>query len=217
MSTPTSDSAPFTPSELVVLFGDRFAPEAGMLASKEEVLTSGVKVNAQRLMEEALSAALLAVHASGAARLEERTGTTLFGLMKKHTLHLVRGTGASLFPAGSVEAALVAAASGREAWEALTGWIGHESTDPSVRILSLIKEGLAARGLLEVRERKALKLFTVSTFVLPDAARHAASAEPLEPVQELLRQGRQREPGLWKAVQKAIDTARAQMTERSDD
>ena len=216
--TAASPPAAFAPSELVVLFGDRFAPEAGMLAGKEEVLTSGAKVHAQRLMEAALAAALLAVHRSGAARLEEQTGKALFGLLKRQKLVLLRGAGPSPFPPHSLEAALVATAGEEtEAWDALAKWIEVESNDPAGRALGQVKAGLAERGLLEVRERKALKVFTVSSYALPDATRAAAEREPLEPVRDLLAAAEQREPTLWKAVRSAVDSARAHMTERSDD
>ena len=92
-ATPT-----FAPSELVLLFGDRFTPEAGMLASKEEILTSGVKVNSEKLMNAAVGAAVWAVHRAGAATLEIRQGKALFGLMKTQKLHVVRGAAPSTFP-----------------------------------------------------------------------------------------------------------------------
>lgn len=213
MSETPSTPAVLSPSELVLLFGDRFAPEAGMLAGKEEVLSSGAKVHAQKLMDAACAAALLAVHRSGAARLEERTGSRLFGLLKKQTLHLVKGAGASAFPEGSLEHALVGwSAGGPEVWEALARWMGEETNDVPGQTLGAIKAGLAGRGLLAVQERKALGVFTVSSYTLPDATRSAAAALPLEPVHDLLRQAEQREAGLWKAIGRAIDAARIHLT-----
>jgi hypothetical protein len=207
----------FAPSELVVLFGDRFTAEAGVLASKEEVLTSGVKVNSEKLMNAAMAAALFAVHRSGAARLEVRAGKALFGLMKTSKLHVVRGTGAAAFPDGSLEARVVEAADAApEVEKMLCTYIGAESSNPPSRVLNLMKGAMASRGLLEVEERKALKVFTVSDFVLPESTRAAAAREPLEPVQQLLREAEQREPELFKAVQKAIDGARSFMTESRD-
>ncbi len=49
-----------TPSEIVVLLGDRFVEPAGMLGYREEVLTSGVKVTTEKLARPVLEAALLA-------------------------------------------------------------------------------------------------------------------------------------------------------------
>lgn len=207
----------FAPSELVVLFGDQFTPEAGLLASKEEILTSGIKVNAEKLMNAAVGAAVWAVHRSGAARLETRTGKALFGLMKTQKLHVVRGTGASAFPAGSIEAQIVdASQSEPELQKFLEGYVGGETADPSGRILGKIKAGMASRGLLEVVERKTMMVFTTADFVLPEATRAAAARESLDAVQSLLRDAGQREAELHKAVQKAIDGARVAMTESRD-
>jgi hypothetical protein len=211
-TTPT-----FSPSELVVLFGDRFTPEAGMLAAKEEVLTSGVKVNAEKLMNAAMAAALFAVHRAGAARLELRQGKALFGLVKTRKLHLVRGTGASTFPAGSLESLLIdAAESGPEVQKILESYIGGESANPPQRALARMKAAMAQRGLLETSERKTMMVFTTLDFVLPEATKSAAEREPLEPVQALLREAEQREPELFREVQKDIDGARVMMTESRD-
>lgn len=215
---PAPASPAFSPSELVVLFGDRFAPEGGMLASKDEVLTSGVKVHAQKLMDAAVGAAVWAVHGAGAARLEVRETRAMFGLMKKRHVHLVPGAGASAFPAGSLEAYLAGAASAApRLQDVLQAYIAAEVTDPSTRVLALIKAGLAERGLLAREERTTLKVFTTLSYTLPAETRAAAEREALDPVQSLLRDAEQREPALHGAVRKAIDGARVMMTESSDD
>jgi hypothetical protein len=208
---------PFAPSELVVLFGDRFAPEAGLLAAKEEILTSAIKVNAEKLMTAAVATAVWAVHRSGAARLEMRTGKALFGLMKTQKLHIVRGTGASGFPAGSIEAHIAGAAHAEpEVQKLLEAYIGGETVDPSGLILGKIKRGMATRGLLDIVERTTMMVFTTADFALPEATRAAAAREPLDAVQSLLRDAEQREPMLFKEVQKDIDGARAMMTDNRD-
>jgi hypothetical protein len=209
--------ATFAPSELVLLFGDRFTPEAGLLGSKEEILTSGVKVGAEKLMNAAVGAAFWAVHRSGAATLEMRRGTKLFGLMKSQKLHIVRGTVPSPFPAGSLESVIVEASELEpEVQGILESYLSSETSDPSARLLGLMKAGMSGRGLLDVEERKTMMVFTTVGYTLPDATRAAAAREPLEPVQSLLRDAEQREPELFKAVQKAIDGARVMMTESSD-
>ena len=207
----------FAPSELVLLFGDRFTPEAGLLASKEEVLTSGVKVNSEKLMNAAVGAAVWAVHRSGAATLQMREAKKLFGLMKTQKLHVVRGTVPSPFPAGSLESVIVEASEMEpEVQKILESYIGSETSDPPSRVLALMKAGMSGRGLLEAEERKTLKVFTTIAYTLPESTRAAAGREPLEPVQALLRDAEQREPDLFKAVQKAIDGARVMMTESRD-
>lgn len=217
MSDAGSASPTFAPSELVVLFGDRFTPEAGMLASKEEVLTSGVKVNAEKLYNAALQAAVWAVHRSGAATLELRQGKALFGLVKTQKLHVVRGPGAAGFPPYSLESRVVEAAeSGPEVQKLLEAYIGGEVTDPPARVLGTIKAGMAERGLLGREERKAMMVFTTVAFTLPESTRAAAEREGVDAVQALLREAEQREPALFKEVQKDIDGARVVMTESRD-
>lgn len=207
----------FAPSELVLLFGDRFTPEAGLLASREEVLTSGIKVSSEKLMNAAVGAAFWAVHRSGAATLEMRQGTRLFGLMKSQKLHMVRGAVPSPFPAGSLESVIVDASELEpEVQGILESYLSSETGDPSGRVLGLMKAGLSGRGLLDVEERKTMMVFTTVGYTLPDATRAAAAREPLEPVQSLLHDAGEREPELFKALQKAIDGARVMMTESRD-
>lgn len=206
----------FAPSELVLVFGDRFAPEGGMLTTRDEVMTSGVKVHAQKLMDAAVGAAVWAVHGSGAARLEVRETRAMFGLMKKRHVHLVPGSATSTFPAGSLEAYLAgSAAAAPRLQDVLQAYIAAEVTDPATRVLALMKAGLAERGLLEREARTTLKVFTTVSYTLPAETRAAAERAPLEPVQALLRDAEQRAPELHRAVRKAIDGARTMMTESS--
>jgi hypothetical protein len=207
----------FAPSELVILFGDRFAPEAGLLASKEEILTSGVKVNSEKLMNVAIKAALYTVHRSGAAKLQVRAGKALFGLMNTQKLFLLQGAGTASFPSGSLEAYLLEqAVLETEVEDVLKAFIGEEVSNPPQRALGLMKRGLSERGLLEAEMKKSLLVFATIDYVLPAATRMAAEAESVEPVLQLLREFEQREPELDKAAQKALDGARVAMTSSSD-
>ena len=218
MSEAGSGDVPmFAPSELVILFGERFAPEAGMLVAKEEILTSGAKVNSEKLMSAAMKAGLYAVHRSGAARLQFKAGTALFGLKKTQNLFLMQGTGSAQFPAGSFESYLLeSAVLERDVTDVLAAYIDEEVSNPPQRALGLMKRGMSERGLLEAEMRKTMLVFTTIDYVLPPDARMAAEAQPLEPVQQLLREFEQREPELDMVVQKAIDAARVRMTSSGD-
>lgn len=208
----------FAPSELVILFGDRFAPEAGMLTAREEILTSGVKVNAEKLMNAAMKAALYAVHRSGAGRLEIRAGKALFGLMNTKKLFLLQGPGTAEFPAGSLESYLLeAAVMEREVEDVLKAFIGEESSNPPQRALGLMKRGMSERGMLEAEMKKTMMVFTTINYALPAATRMAAEAHGYAQVQQLLRELEQREPELDKAVQSDIDSARVFMTSSAND
>ena len=213
----TGDTPTFAPSELVILFGDRFAPEAGMLVSKEEILTNGAKVNSEKLMSAAIKAGLYAVHRSGAARLQLREGSAMFGLRKTQTVFLLQGTGSAQFPTGSFEAYLLeSAVLEQDVTDVLSAFIGEEVSNPPQRALGLMKRGLSERGLLEAEMRKTMLVFTTIDYVLPPDTRMAAEAQPLEPVLQLLHDFEQREPELDGAVQKAIDSARVRMTASND-
>lgn len=217
MSEDVSTAPTFAPSELVILFGDRFTPEAGLLGSKEEILTSGVKVSSEKLMNAAIKAALYTVHRSGAAKLQLRAGKALFGLMNTQKLFLLQGSGSASFPAGSLEAYLLeAAVMEQEVENVLKAFIGEESGNPPQRALGLMKRGMSERGMLEAEMKKTMMVFTTIDYVLPAATRMAAEAESLARVQQLLREFEQREPEMDGAVQKDIDAARAHMTESLD-
>ncbi len=216
MTDESDPAATFAPSELVVLFGDRFTPEAGMLASKEEVLTSGAKVNSQKLMDAAVGAAVWAAHRAGAVRLELRQGKALFGLVKTQKLHVVPGAGAAPFPAHTLESVIVdAAQSGPELQKLLAAYIGKEVMDVPGLVLGKIKAGMAERGLLGREERTTMKVFTTVAYTLPNATRAAAARVPLDAVHSLLRDA-ERDPELARHVQKDIDGARVGMTESRD-
>lgn len=205
------------PSELVLLFGDRFVPEAGMLSSKEEVLTSGVRVNSQTLMEKAMHAAVWTLHRAGAARLEIRQGKALFGLLKTQKLFWAAGPTPAAYPQGSLEAFLAEQAGmEKELDDVLASFIGKDSHDPPARAIGIMKAGLSGRGLLEVEEKKTLMVFTTVGYSLPASTRELAQRHSLDPVRQLLAEAEQREPELFRAVDKAIDSARVKMTEVRD-
>lgn len=219
MSEDAFTSAPvFAPSELVILFGDRFAPEAGLLTSKEEILISRAKVNSEKLMNAAMKAALYAVHRSGAARLDVHAAKAMFGLMNTTKVFWRQGTGTASFPPGSLEAFLLeAAVMENEVKDVLKAFIGEEVSNPPQRALGLMKRGMSERGLLEAEMKKTMMVFTTIDYALPAATRMAAEAQGYADVQQLLRDFEQREPELDKAVQKDIDSARVSMTSSPND
>src|SRR3954468_11102476 len=110
MSDPQTAAAPLvlSPSERVLLFADRFSAPAGMLGYSEVSLSSGAKLEADRLAQRMLAAAFLANEQAGALMLDLRQGKALFGLMNKQTLHAVPGARSVSWPAGSLEAVIAA-------------------------------------------------------------------------------------------------------------
>lgn len=214
----TATALTFAPSELVLLNGERFAPEAGMLTGKEELLTTGAKVHSEKLMDAAVHAAVWALVEAGAVRLETRKGKALFGLIKTEKTHLVRGAGGNPFPPRTLESFLAEQAGTEpELDDALAAYIGAETTDVPGRVLGIIKAGMGERNLLDVEQKKVLMVFSSVGYSLPAATRDLAAREPVEPILQRIARAEQAQPELYRAVHKAIDSATVQMTPSQND
>jgi hypothetical protein len=203
----------FTPSELVVLFGEKFADEGGMLAAREEALVSRMKVSAEKLAHAALAAALLGNEQAGAVRLEHRKGKAMFGLMNTEKLHVVLGDYEPAWPDGTIEATVALLAHGGPTIaELFQSAIGSESHNPGQQVCAMVKAGLAGRDLMDVAERKMLGLITVPQFILRDQVRRMAMAESPEPVQAMLRRAEKERPQVWEQLTREIRAAMTWMT-----
>ena len=216
--TDFESSAPptFTPSELVVLFGEKFAEEGGMLAAREEALVSRMKVSAEKMAQAALAASLLANERIGAVRLEHRRGKALFGLMDTEKLHVVLGDYESAWPDGTLEATVALLAHGGPTIaELFQSALGAESHNAGQQVCAMVKAGLAGGDLMDGAERKMLGLITVPQFVLRDEVRRIAMAESPAEVQAMLRETEKERPEIWQQLIKEIGAAMAGMT-RSD-
>ncbi|MBB4639113.1 hypothetical protein [Longimicrobium terrae] len=217
-STATATALTFAPSELVLLNGERFAPEAGMLTGKEELLTTGAKVHSEKLMDAAVHAAVWALVEAGTVRLETRKGKALFGLIKTEKTHLVRGAGGNPFPPRTLESFLAEQAGTEpELDAALAAYIGAETTDVPGRVLGIIKAGMGERNLLDVEQKKVLMVFSSVGYSLPAGTRDLAAREPVEPIIQRAARAEQTQSELYRAVHKAIDSATVQMTPSQND
>jgi hypothetical protein len=213
--TDFENSAPptFTPSELVVLFGEKFAEEGGMLTAKEEALVSRMKVSAEKMAQAALAASLLANERIGAVRLEHRKGKAMFGLMNTEKLHVVLGDYESAWPDGTLESTVALLAHGGPTIaELFQSAIGSESHNPGQQVCAMVKAGLAGRDLMDVAERKMMGLITVPHFVLRDEVRRLAMAESPAEVQAMLRKTEKERPQIWQQLVKEIGSAMTWMT-----
>lgn len=206
----------FAPSELVVLFGDRFAEEGGMLTVKEEVLTSGTKVSAEKLGMAAVLAALYSSHARGTARLSLETKKAMFGLTTKQVPMLAGSGGAGGWPAGSIEDALAAVPAPAKLEDVVAQVIGAKTQNPWQRLALVVRAGLAGRGLLEVEEGRMLKVIRTTKFTLPPSTRDAVRPLDVDAVRETLDRFPRENPELAKAVEKAVRAAAVWMTESTD-
>lgn len=211
----------FTPSEVVLLNGEQFAPSAG-LVNKYTVRASGQGVNANKLAVAAWSAALLANEQYGLIRLSPATNSTLFGLIKQPTL-LVEPTGTQPgWPAGTLEANLLQVTSELQAsrqnnlYMIVYRWLGSDDSAPYQEVLRMIEQGLGMRGLMVEVDARALGIFKYKKLELPDSTRPYIAQQSTAPVKQLLQNCEQFRPDIWKVMQKNIDKAIAARTEQSD-
>jgi hypothetical protein len=219
MSDPQGAGVPLaiTPSERVLLFGDRFSKPAGMLGYSEVVLTSGNKVDADTLATSAVAAAFLANEQAGAIRLEPRQGKAMFGLMKSEHLHAVPGPRQVGWPDGSLERVIsVSVQQHPKVDDLVSRIIQTRVQSPGQMLCNRVKSGMAHRGVLYAEEKKTLKIFSSVTYHLPDHTRHAAEQTGAAHVEQMLAATQQQRPQLWALLTRNIKSAITFMTETSD-
>ena len=211
----------FTPSEVVILNGEHFAPSASVF-NKYEVLASGQGVNANKLAVAAWSAALLTNEQYGLIRLTPSVNSTLFGLVKTPTL-LVEPTSVQPgWPAGTLEADLLQVASRLQTTRQnnlhmiVYSWLGSDYGAPFHMVLQMVEQGLGQRGLMQEIEGRTLGIFKTKKLVLPDSTRPLIAGQSIAPVQQMLQQCEQFRPDVWKVMQKNIEKAISQRTEHTD-
>ena len=221
MSQLHADPVPprLTPSETVLLHGDRFAGEAGMLRGRTELLTAARKVSTDELAEAALAAMVLGSERAGAVRLEVRARKVLFGLMSRQTLYAeaVGGAGDAP-PEGTLEAQFRArlGAGPKEVGEAIYEMLERDTHSPAEDVLDRVRTGLFGRGLLERDEVKKLKFFTTHVYRLAAGTPELLREQPADPVRRLLDECERSRPEVWKLLGKHVGGALARRTEQSD-
>lgn len=217
MTTATSTST-LSPSELALLRGDAFADKGGML-DKMTLLDGQKDVSLKQLAQALFAVALLANEGAGALRLEARPRKALFGLRTVTSLFAVPGSADVEWPAGSLEAMILKTMSRRtdlEVVDVLVAVMAEDSPNPRSYLVQQISAAMAARGVLEVVTQKKLKIFSISSFRLPEATAALAAAQPVEPLQQLLAACERERPQVWKLMTDHIKSAISRRTEQSD-
>jgi hypothetical protein len=210
-------STTFAPSELVLLFGDRFAGAGSFTQGKEELLTGNGTVAQNELAQNVLVVALLAMERAGEIRLAQEKKKALLGLMTKQAV-VAEATGSrAAWPAGSLEGELRETINGSrpEVWDVVSRWLGNDMRSPEGYVLDRVKRGLVGRGLVQREEKRTMKIFVSHSDSLPDATRALLAAESPDALLGLLRDGARGEMVdlLRKQVAKALNLR----TESSND
>lgn len=211
-----------TPSELVYLNGEKFAPKGGVF-NTTHLIHMDYKVGEAPLAQAVAAAAFLTLEQQGTLRLEIRQKKVLLGLGSTKALYAEPVGPMAAWPAYTLESAIpglayqLAGDKGRnEVRTIVYAWLGQDVSMPFDEVFSRIKYGLAARGLLETREETHLKIFKSTTYVYPEGTRQLAAAQPLQPLQELLAWCQQARPEIFNMLYDQIKKGIEERRERDE-
>lgn len=216
MSRTAAPSTTFAPSELVLLFGDRFVGEGSFTRGKEELLTGAGAVAQSDLAREVLALALLAMEHSGEIRIFMETRKALLGLVKREVL-VAEATGSrAAWPAGSLEGELRETINGSrsEIAEVVHRWLGNDMENPDRFVLDRVKRGMVGRGLVHREEKRTMKVFVSHADSLPAATRALLAGEAPDTLLALA--GGDGRGEVVDLLRKQVSRALARRTESSD-
>jgi hypothetical protein len=221
MFTNTIDPNKFlTPSEVVFFNGEQFASKVMM--GNIELLHNSEKVSLTQLGMAVLSAAFLGCEEAGAFSLGIGERKAMLGLRKVRELYAVPGSDRVHLPEESLEADLASLAKRFEERDNHTvqnliyAWLREDSGSPWNSAMGLLKAGMAKRGLLDTREEKKLKIFTITHYSLAEETRTLLRGQSFTPVKSMLESCAQSQPEIWKLLESGIKKAISARTESQD-
>jgi hypothetical protein len=201
-------AASLAPSEVILLHADEFAPAAGAIDAKMDLLHKEGKAQAKGLGRSLLLAAFLANEQAGVLRLEVRAKKALFGLRTVQALY-ADPTGQQVqWPDWSLEARIAQLVQGgsREVSELVYVLLGKDAKSYYNLTPDLTQQGLAARGLLVAETTTHAKIIKTTRLRMPESTGHLAAAQPVEPLRHLLASAETGRPDLWKKLVDAVDS-----------
>jgi hypothetical protein len=218
---PISPNLPLTPSELIFLNGEMFAPKAS-LVNKVKLMHTDLGVSGPDLVQAILATAVLANQQAGAVRLESREKKVMLGLSRINALY-VEPYMLVGWPANSLEATVSRLATQFQADKGnndveniVYALLEHKSPAPWQLVVELVKAGLAGRGLVEVETQTTLKVFASRQYSLPESTRRLAASQPVQPLQQWLSGWEKQQPETWKLLKDGIKKALERRTEKQN-
>lgn len=214
-----------TPSETVLFHGEQFARELGGISLNDtgyKSLVTDKSLSSKELARAVLATAFLANEQAGTLKLEVRSKKAWLGLRTVQALYAEPTGKASPWPGPSFEAEILDIAGQRQAAgkndveDIVYSLLGEDASSPALWALTHVHQRLNARGLLETEERRQLKLFKTTVFVLPESTRALAEAADSAPFKAQLSSAEQRGE-MWKLLQAGIEKALNRRTESDSD
>lgn len=207
--------AELTPSEVVLLNGERFASRR--LVGNVRLLHTGQRVGANQLGLAVLRAAFLTNEERDVVRLQHGEVPRWFGRRSRPTLFVEPGRESAAWPRHTVEWAvptfLEELRSQRGTDRAPVGALVDslfvaDQHDPWTYVVDLVRDGLVARGLLE---RHPERLFRLDTgrfeYALPEETVTLATRSDPERVERLFRGTGTARPEVWELLGVEIERA----------
>lgn len=202
-----------TPSEVVLLDGERFAGKR--LVGNVRLLHADRKVAADELAVAVLTAAFLANDERDAVRFETGDLPRWFGLRSRRALFVGRET--PPWPRDTLEWAvpsfLAELTTGEHRDRAPVGalvdsFFDGDRADPWRYVVDLVTDGLAARGLLDRRPERVFRLDTGRIeYDLPASIAQLTRETAPEPIERLFGATQTARPDVWELLQWEIERA----------
>jgi hypothetical protein len=202
----------FTPSEYILLNGDKFSPESNS-ENKIHLLCSDGTVDGEYLAALMVTAAILANEEEGALTLELTQTKKMLGL--KESAHLI------LRPVGTtpnwngftLESGILFIASQAYAvpgnysvQNTIYNILATEKPQPWTKIIDLVEWGLASSNWLMPVGKEAAGVFS-TPFICPANVRELVLAQPAAPVINLLNVCKRTRPEIWRQLILEINQA----------
>lgn len=208
-----------TPSEVIMVRGDVFAPRAeGFLTTKTRLINSDLPVLTETLSRTILAAALLANEGVGNLRFEEQERTGFFG--RRYTALMALAAHMNYrWPPDTLEDALcriVADSKPLKVRELVYKVLESSASEPGKIAPNVIQRGLAKRGLV-AKAPMTLRDFvlTDSRYTAPQSTFGLATSQAIRSVQDMLSATEIARPALWAMLIAQIDDAVDRRTDRS--
>jgi len=202
---------PFTPSELILLIGDQFAPEVE--TGGHQLLCSDGMVNGHYLAVMMLAGAILANEEESALVLEINQRKKLFSSNPNLQLFIHPVGQPPNWNGYTLESALLFSAGQFYAVQGdysvrnvVYTFLREERKQPWSKVIEFVEWGLATSNWLMPVEGDAAKAFQ-TPFICPEKVQELAFSQPLSEIKGLLSSCKKNSPETWKVLLAEIDLA----------
>jgi hypothetical protein len=206
----------FTPSEFILLNGDKFAPEKNNENSLPLLCSEG-SVDGKYLATLMIAAAVLASEDENGLILELTTNRKMLGLKEETHLILRPAQVSPNWNGFTLESGILFIASQAFAVpgdysvrNTVYNILAQDRAHPWTKIIELVEWGLASSNWLMPVEREASSVFS-TPFICPANVRDLALAQPAAPVINLLSTCKKTRPEIWRQL---IDEITLAFTQR---